>query len=860
MNKFYSTLLAVLLLCGAGQLQAQCTDYTLDWDVHEYFARDNGTIRTYVSLAQSQTQRFAFGANKLTIGHNYSTDNNIKGDVTTHTAETGSLASGADIQFIGDGTVTFTFDSPVTNLRFSIYDVDRSQRIQFGATNGATPVIINMTKVGGTTLTLVNNGMTNARVTTTSTTVNNENATVNVTIPGPVTNVTIQTTNTNTCSSSCGGGGTEDASYFISDITACSNGSFLNNYYNVSQPYNGMPGYVMLVVGNKFYYYDPATGVAKFIFQDNTHTNMNSLAYDPYNRLIYYTYSLSGGGGGVNANEKALRRYDMNMDTFGVVLNNVNDLGIPTFGQGVESGAAAFYNGNLYWGIEGNNSSAIESIIYRIELNGSNFPIGFSQVYAQRTRDGSGNRDHDWADFALNDGILYDFDGGAVASPGLNADFHQLNLITGAYTRYTPVSGVIPKQVSVDWQGNVYNVGTDYGFPDGQVALYNGTTNQGTPVTITHNGVNLTGSYGDGAEAFRPLLDYGDAPASYDPDPMAPAVNERDTALRIGTNIDIEWLTRGQSVAANLDNYDDGVATVTIFSNLYSTYQVQVSVYNNTGSDASLIGWLDWNGNGVFDAGEASAIETIGTAAGDQLVYLSWSGISSTLNTGDITYLRIRLTRDINNISAADATGWFPDGETEDYQVSVQNIVLPVNLLSFDAKVVNNSQVQLIWKAITDDAFDGFEIQRSQDGNTWNNVGFVSAAAANTTSNYSFTDQQPFKGKSHYRLKLLEKSGAARNSEIRQVNLKIDGIRLTVSPNPASSKVLLTINNSRAGENAHINIMDASGRTIHRQQYLLRDRDTTLEIPLSSVWQAGTYLVIVSTESGIQSQKLLIRR
>jgi hypothetical protein len=287
---------------------------------------------------------------------------------------------------------------------------------------------------------------------------------------------------------------------------------------------------------------------------------------------------------------------------------------------------------------------------------------------------------------------------------------------------------------------------------------------------------------------------------------------------------------------------------------------VQVSVYNNTGDDASLIGWLDWNGNGVFDVGEASAIETISSAAGSQLVYLNWSGISSTLNTGDITYLRIRLTRDINAVSAADATGWLPDGETEDYPVSVQNIVLPVNLLSFDAKVVNNSQVQLTWKAITDDAFDGFEIQRSQDGSTWNNVGFVSAAAANTTSNYSFYDQQPYKGKSHYRLKLLEKSGAARNSEIRQVNLKVDGIRLTVSPNPASSKVLLTINNSRAGENAHINIMDASGRTIHRQQYLLRDRDTTMEIPLSSVWQAGTYLVIVSTESGIQSQKLLIRR
>lgn len=863
MKHLYLLLLAVGLL-DQGSLQAQCTNHTLDWDYREFFARDNSTIRSYTSLAHSQTQYFAFGANKLTITHNYGGDAEVGGDVTTHTGETGSYATGADIRFSNNGEIGFAFQTAVSNLQFSIYDIDRSQRIEFEAWDGATQRNISLATVSGSVLTISNNNSTNARVDASNTTVANTSSdgTINVSIAGPVTSVTITISNTQTCNSSCGGGGNEDGSFFISDISACSEGSFPNNYHAVSQPFTGMPGYMLTVVGNKFYYFDPVSGVAKFIFQDNTHTNMNSLAYDAVNRLIYYTYSLSGSPSGVNANEKALRRYDLNMDTFGVVLNNVNDLGIPTFGQGVESGAAAFYDGSLYWGIEGNNNTAIESIIYRIELNASQFPVGFSQVYAQNVRiPSSSSRQHDWADFTLNDGILYDFDGGVANSPtAQNANFFHQNLLTGAVTAYTPQVGVVPKQASIDWQGNMYNIGAPSGTDPGQATTYNGTDGEGSPVIMTHYGVPLVGSWGDAAEAFRPLCDFGDAPASFDPDPWSPAVNERDTALRIGSNIDIEWLTRGQSAAADLDNFDDGVATVTIFSNLYSTYQVQVDVYNNTSGDATLMGWLDWNGNGVFDAGEASAAQTISPLAGTQQVYLSWTGISSTLNTGDITYLRIRLTSAVNGMDVNDATGWLADGETEDYPVSVQNIVLPVHLLSFEAKAINNQAVQLNWKAISDEAFEGYAVERSRDGNSWSQIGFVSATASQAIQSYGFVDQSPYKGVSHYRLRLREKNAAERISEIRQVKITDAAVKFSIAPNPANTQVSLSLTATRPGTRASIKVINSSGHTLHAQTLMLREGSSTILLPLATEWPAGTYLVVVATDEETQAEKLMINR
>ena len=66
-------------------------------------------------------------------------------------------------------------------------------------------------------------------------------------------------------------------------------------------------------------------------------------------------------------------------------------------------------------------------------------------------------------------------------------------------------------------------------------------------------------SVGDGAEGFKPLADFGDAPASYDPVSGDPAVHEIDASLqtRCAAESD-EFVTRGQTALANSDNNEDG--------------------------------------------------------------------------------------------------------------------------------------------------------------------------------------------------------------------------------------------------------------------------------------------------------------
>ncbi|MBL7743112.1 MAG: T9SS type A sorting domain-containing protein [Chitinophagaceae bacterium] len=839
---------------------AQCTNTVIDWDYREFFAQNNATIRTYVSLAQSQSQVFALGANKLTITHNYTTSSSIAGENNTHTGSAGSYGSGADVEFTGNGTVTFTFHSSVTDVKFSLYDIDRNQRVQFGATDGATARNIILSKVSGSIISFTNNGTTTARADAVNTTVANSSTdgTVNVYIAGPVTQVTMTISNTGTCSFSCGGGGTETGQFWISDIAACSAGSFPNNYYAASQPFTGMPSYVLAVMTDSVYYLDPLTGKAKFLFADIGPGNLNSMAYDPYNRYIYYTYSLTGSGGTVNQNEKALRRYDCNMDTFGVVVPNINTMGIPTFEQGVESGAAAFYNGNLYLGVEGGSSST-ESIIYRVEMNASSYPVAFSQVYGQAAQSGS-TRLHDWSDFGLNNGTLYDFDAGVAAS-GVNKDFFTQDLLTGVVTNYAPVGTLVPRQVSIDWTGQLYNVGSPAATAKGTIAPYNGTDNVNYALedTITLNGVKVIGSWGDGAEAFRPFCDFGDAPASYDPDLLSPAVNERDVNLRLGASLDVE-LSKTASGLANADGADeDGIATVTILATAWSTYHVEVSVYNNTGSNATLIGWLDYNGNGVFESGEASAIETVASAGAQQNVYLSWTGISSSLAAGTYTYLRVRLASATPGMTAANATGWFDNGETEDYRVPVQNTVLPVNLISFTAKVIGNSKVKLSWSANEEMNFRGYEIECSSNKTNWENLVFIQPGRGNTTQkDYEFIDNDPYKEITYYRLKVQEANGSSCYSKVREVKITSGTLLITLAPNPATDHTAIMIDNAN-GQTVYISITDVKGNKVFYRKVLISGEHYLADIPVQ-VWLPGTYFVSVKTNHISVNKKLAVQR
>lgn len=157
-------------------------------------------------------------------------------------------------------------------------------------------------------------------------------------------------------------------------------------------------------------------------------------------------------------------------------------------------------------------------------------------------------------------------------------------------------------------------------------------------------------------------------------------------------NLENDSATADDDDPASADD-EDGVVIPPLVAG--SIINIEVTVFNNTGEDAILIGWIDWNLDGDFDPEEAipnqlPASDTSGrvvefdspivipSSATEQVVQipvfvpLDSNAEDTDLSDGNdiYTFARFRLTTD--TLDENDATGSASDGEVEDYRVQVQ--------------------------------------------------------------------------------------------------------------------------------------------------------------------------------------------
>jgi len=834
---------AVIPFASNAQCLPGSNTANLNWDNMDYLVT-TGNYSGYVTTAMSRTQAFALGVNRVQIV--YPATITTSGENTTHTGEAGSLGTGADVQYGGNGSITFTFDDEVNNLQFSLYDIDISQRINVTSVNAAAVALnIVMTKPGGGTVAITGSGTTNAQGLAPATAhANNSNlGVVNVTIAGPVKTVTLALSGT-------------AGDFWLSDLSACVFGTFPNNYFIASQPFTGQPTYIIGTSDtNTVSLINTTTGQAKMIFQDVTSPRyINGIGFDHLQYNLYYVIDFTSNP----AINKTIKRYNFDTETMSVVVPDVNTLGIPTFNRGVESAGCAFYDNDLYFGVEGNltpaNNGGRETIIWRIEFDvpGGN-AIKACQVYATPADNGAGTSLHDWNDFTLADGLLVDFAGSPNAA---QRRFTHYNLQNQQIVNNYFTGGLTPRQAGITWNNTRYWVYDN-------IAVYNMNGTIGPQTAITGaTALDWTGFCGD-ATGFRPKSDFGDAPASYDPNPLSPALHEKDTALFLGptsflTNWDQEF-NKNTSADATGDGGDDndGLSFVSILDPSSGTYYAQARVYNNTGANARLIGWLDYNGNGVYDASEALTPITVPTSNSIQVVNMFWPSVTTSLVSGTYTFLRIRLTRASSGMTTANATGYFSNGEVEDYRVAVDDFPLSVKLLSFDANAINNAVVKLNWSTTSEENLSGFGIERSKDGTNWATLGFVNATGTGGgTTEYMFNDEQPLKGNSFYRLKLTDINPVSKYSEVRTVSIKELTDDIFVMPNPAGSTTNLFVKSSEKKEVAIV-IRDMLGRELRRERKQLVTGQNIIPINNLEKLAEGSYLVQILMGEEVYSTKLV---
>ena len=185
---------------------------------------------------------------------------------------------------------------------------------------------------------------------------------------------------------------------------------------------------------------------------------------------------------------------------------------------------------------------------------------------------------------------------------------------------------------------------------------------------------------------------------------------------------------------------------------------------------------------------------------------------------------------------------------------------LPVELLSFNA-IMNGGVVDLDWTTATEINNDYFVVERSADGETFEDL-FSIDGAGNSSGiiNYFDRDLNPLSGVSYYRLRQVDFDGSFTHSHIVPVQrVNPDEVAVSLFPNPVGQEdnVNLLLSGFE-GEEVLVVLRDISGREFYSKVEVIESGQALKVMPITHDIPAGVYLVIASSNDSIYSKRLVI--
>ncbi len=259
------------------------------------------------------------------------------------------------------------------------------------------------------------------------------------------------------------------------------------------------------------------------------------------------------------------------------------------------------------------------------------------------------------------------------------------------------------------------------------------------------------------------------------------------------------------------------------------------------------------NANSIVNSNELSHFLAVGTPSQSSYTYgnLKWTAPATANVPINFYYVGNAANSDGNN--------------SGDYIYSGSIVMtLPIILKDFKATVYG-SNVVLNWQTLTENNSDYFDIEKSDNGQTFYAVGRI--AAAGNTSNakaYSFTDNKPsyFEKPVFYRLKLVDKDNSYKYSDVVNVKLKAAGFQV-IKAYPTLIKTGSTIFVevvSEKSQNVTIQVIDITGKELERTTRLVTTGNNKLSFTPASTLSAGWLFARFITEASQQTISLSVQQ
>lgn len=199
-----------------------------------------------------------------------------------------------------------------------------------------------------------------------------------------------------------------------------------------------------------------------------------------------------------------------------------------------------------------------------------------------------------------------------------------------------------------------------------------------------------------------------------------------------------------------------------------------------------------------------------------------------------------------------------PNDEIFDWWVIVDKISpLPVDLLSFEAKAVDNMAVYLEWITASSENVDRYIIEKSINAIDWEFVLETEAVNALDQIKYSGVDTRPYTGLSYYRLKYYEMDGSFYYSDVRSVFIQEQQqFTYLVYPNPTQKDIFVKLNEDHSYR--QLVVYDVQGRVVLQKDIVRKEKKDLIDVDVSKLPQ-GSYIIQLQSDHQVAKTSKFVK-
>ncbi len=184
----------------------------------------------------------------------------------------------------------------------------------------------------------------------------------------------------------------------------------------------------------------------------------------------------------------------------------------------------------------------------------------------------------------------------------------------------------------------------------------------------------------------------------------------------------------------------------------------------------------------------------------------------------------------------------------------------PIELIEFKASIIDERNVLLNWSTATETNNNVFEIERSENGYSWELIGTKKGAGTTTIKQqYKFVDINPLKNISYYRLKQIDFDKSFAYSNIVTIDYSSFAETINnVHPNPSNGTVYFDWKSEKESQ-VSIELIDFKGVSVYKNEQNVEIGTTNFKVDVSE-YNSGIYMLkVTSSISGKTSHYKLMK-